>query len=392
MHDYRPRDLESVLADRLDESPIVALLGPRQVGKTTLAREVSRRLPGAITLDLERPSDRRKLTDPELFFDSHPDVLVCLDEIQRAPGLFEVLRSVVDRRARPGQFLVLGSASRDLLRQSAESLAGRIHYLELTPFQLSEVEPGDQRRLWLRGGFPRSLLAVSEPSSLRWREDFVQTFLERDLPQLGYRVPAESVRRLWTMLAHSHGQLLNSSRLGQSLGWSHTTVRSHIDILQGASLVRMLPPLHANVRKRLVRSPKLYVRDSGLLHALLELEDWDDLLGHPVFGASWEGFALEQVLGALPRWRASFYRTAGGAELDLVLERGGRRLAVEFKASTAPKVTRGFHQARKDLGDPETWVIAPVAEPYPLREGVKVAPLTHLLAVWGEGWRVRGRR
>ena len=396
MHGYIERDMGSRLEEALQEAPAVAILGPRQCGKTTLATETVGRREGSVYLDLERPGDRNKLVrDPELYFRAQRDQraqrdrsrasqehggrpLFCLDEIQRAPEIFPVLRSLIDEDGRNGQFLILGSASRDLLRQSSESLAGRIRYLELTPFQpfeLQRKDPAALLELWSRGGFPRSLLAGSDGASLRWRESFVRTFLERDIPQLGFDIPAATLSRLWRLLAHGHGGLLNSSKLGTSLGMSHTTVRSHLDLLSQTFMVRLLEPLEANVKKRLVKSPKVYVRDSGILHSLLEIDDLDALLGHPICGESWEGLVIESVLAALPDWRGSFYRTSHGAEIDLILERGRRRIAIEAKLSSAPRVTRGFWTALDDLGIDEAWVVAPVDEPYPLREGVWVSPL-----------------
>jgi predicted AAA+ superfamily ATPase len=386
MQGYIPRAMGAQVATRLGDFPIVAVLGPRQCGKTTLVREALGSLPGVVYLDLERPSDLGKLRDPELFFSLHRSQgtasLFCLDEIQRAPEIFPLLRSLVDEERSNGQFLLLGSASRDLLRQTSETLAGRITYLELTPFLASELprdDPAVLPRLWLRGGFPRSFLAASDASSNVWRESFVRTFLERDIPQLGFNVPAAMLHRLWRMLAHIHGQTLNASQLGVSLGISHTTVRSHLDLLTQTFMVRLLEPFATNTKKRIVKSPKVYVRDSGILHSLLQIDALDDLLAHPVCGPSWEGLVIENLVTSLPGWQPSFYRTVSGAEIDLVLERGRRRLAVECKVSTAPVVTRGFWTALDDLGIDEAWVVAPVAEAYPLRTGVMVTPLRALL-------------
>ena len=387
MHGYLPRAIQAQIEARLTDFPIVAILGPRQCGKTTLVEETIGRHPGVVYLDLERPSDLAKLRDPELFFNLHRSQgtasLFCLDEIQRAPEIFPLLRSLADEERRNGQFLLLGSASRDLLRQTSESLAGRIVYLELTPFLASELpggDPGAVPRLWLRGGFPRSFLAPSDASSGAWRESFVRTFLERDIPQLGINVPAPALHRLWRMLAHLHGQTLNSSQLGTSLGVSHTTIRTYLDLLTQTFMVRLLEPFSTNVGKRLVKSPKVYLRDSGILHSLLQIDTLDDLLAHPVCGESWEGLVIENIIATLPGWQPSFYRTTNGAEIDLILERGRRRLAVECKASTAPAVSRGFWTALDDLGIDEAWIIAPVSEPYPLRAGVTVAPLQAFLA------------
>ncbi|MFL6200175.1 MAG: ATP-binding protein [Thermoanaerobaculia bacterium] len=385
MQGYVPRKIQGQIEARLADFPVVAVLGPRQCGKTTLVQETVGG-PGVVYLDLERPSDLGKLRDPELFFTVHRSQgtasLFCLDEIQRVPEIFPLLRSLVDEERRNGQFLLLGSASRDLLRQTSETLAGRITYLELTPFLASELpadDPGVLPRLWFRGGFPRSFLARSEEASRAWRESFTRTFLERDIPQLGFNVPAATLHRLWRMLSHLHGQMLNSSQLGTALGVSHTTIRSYLDLLTQTFMVRILEPCAANLAKRLVKSPKVYLRDSGILHSLLQIDGLDDVLAHPVCGASWEGLVIENVIAALPGWQPGFYRTAAGAELDLVLERGRRRIAVECKASMAPTVSRGFWSALEDLGIDEAWVVAPVAEPYPLRKGVTVVPLRALL-------------
>ena len=386
MHGYVRRLLSATLAGDLGQFPAVALLGPRQCGKTTLAQRMVHER-GALYLDLERPSDRAKLQDAEGFLRRHRGRLVCLDEVQRVPGLFEVLRSLVDEDRRPGRFLLLGSASPALLRQSSESLAGRLSLLELSPFQWGEVvgRAGiTSERLWLRGGFPESFGAESESASLRWREQFLRTFLEQDIPQLGVRVPATTLRRSWQMCAHLHGQVLNLSALGRSLDCSHVAARHYVDVLEQTYVLRQLPPLEANLGKRLVKSPRVYVRDSGLLHALLQLEDADALAGHPVYGASWEGFVVEQLLSALPGWRGSFFRTSNGTELDLVLERGGRRVAVECKASSSPTVTRGFWSALGDLGIREAYVVAPVREGFPLGKGVHVATVGEVLGALRE--------
>ena len=379
---YIPRKQEKKVIESLEAFPAVAILGPRQSGKSTLAKAIIGDKPDRLYLDLERPSDLRKLAEPELFFDLHKGSLICLDEIQRTPEIFPILRSVIDERRRKGQFLILGSASPNLIRQSSETLAGRIAYLKLTPFLLSEVEKSAKgfERLWLRGGFPDSFLARSDEESLQWRENFVQTFLERDIPQLGIRIPSRTLERLWKMCAHHHGQLLNQSRLGESLGVSHTTVRSYLDLLSETYMLRILPPLLPNLRKRLIKSPRIYLRDSGILHALLDIESPDDLLGHPVRGFSWEGWVIENVLGEFPDWRGYFYRTAAGAELDLVLEKGRKRIAIECKLSAAPEVGQGFWSALADLEINEAWIIAPVKQSYPLKKGVTVAPLIEFIA------------
>jgi predicted AAA+ superfamily ATPase len=367
------------LNECLAHFPAVVLTGPRQCGKTTLAQKIAESLKKpTLYLDLESATDRRKLTDPNAFLDPLSDHLVILDEVQRVPDLFPQLRGIIDRRRTPGRFLLLGSASPLLLRQSGESLAGRIAHVELTPFRISEVGVNRLSQLWLRGGFPDSLLAHSNKVSCRWREEFIRTFLERDIPQLGFRVPAESLHRLWQMLAHHHGQLLNRSQLGQSLGVTPMTIGHHLDMLSQTYMVRSLPPLLPNLKKRLVKSPKVYLRDSGILHTLLGLETESDLRGHPVFGASWEGFALEQILDQYSGWTASHYRTTTGVELDLILEKGRRRIAFEFKASSAPDVTRGFHQAITDLQPEHTYIVAPVEQSYSIGNKATIRP------PWGE--------
>lgn len=377
------RELHQLIERRLTQYPAVALLGPRQVGKTTLARDIARQHPNALLLDLERESDRAALSRPELFFPAHRDRLLILDEVQLMPQLFSALRPEIDADRRQGRFLLLGSASGELLRQSGESLAGRVSYLELTPLLAAELPQADLlglQSLWLRGGYPLSYLAPDDESSFAWRTDFISTFLQRDLPGMGVRTPAETLRRFWQMLAHLQGQLFNASQLGLSLGGaSHTTATRYLDLLVDALMVRRLPPLLANVGKRLVKSPKVYLRDSGMLHALLGVSSVRDLQGHPVAGASWEGFVVEQVAASLPPEAGlSFYRTAAGAEIDLVIEHRSRRVGVEIKLSSAPKPSKGFWQAMQDLQADRGFVLAPVERPYPLADKVDVLPLSEL--------------
>ena len=377
------RHLSALVGLRLQQYPAVALLGPRQVGKTTMARAVATGHPHAIVLDLERESDRAVLGQPELFFATHRDRLLVLDEVQFMPGLFSALRPEIDADRRPGRFLLLGSASGDLLRQSGESLSGRVSCLELTPLLAAELqitELAGLQSLWLRGGFPLSYLAPDDDASYVWRQDFIRSFLQRDLPDMGVRVPAETLRRFWQMLAHLQGQLFNASQLGLSLGGaSHTTATRYLDVLVDTMMVRRLQPHLVNVGKRLVKSPKVYLRDSGVLHALLGIATVQDLQGHPVAGASWEGFVVEQVASQLPPdAQLSFYRTAAGTELDLVIEHRSRKIGVEIKFSSAPKPTKGFWQALQDLQIDRAFVVAPVSRRYPLAEGVDVLPLHNL--------------
>ena len=383
------RKLQTLIERRMRQTPAVVLLGPRQVGKTTLANAIAALHPGAMIFDLERESDRAALQRPELFFAAHRDRLLILDEVQLTPGVFAALRPEIDFDRRVGRFLLLGSASGDLLRQSGESLAGRVSYLELTPLLAAELTVAalaNLQRLWLRGGFPRSYLAEDEEASYAWRQDFIRTFLQRDLPAMGVRVPAETMRRFWQMLAHLQGQLFNASQLGLSLGGaSHSTAGRYLDVLVDTMMVRKLAPHLVNVGKRLVKSPKVYLRDSGVLHALLGLASVEDLQGHPVAGASWEGFVVEQVAAALPPdARIGFYRTAAGTELDLVIECGPRKLGIEIKFSSAPKPTKGFWQALQDLQIDRAYVVAPVARSYALAEGVEVIGVDRLAALFAE--------
>jgi predicted AAA+ superfamily ATPase len=383
MQTYIKRIITTNIEQKLENMPGVVILGPRQCGKSTLAKAIISEIGGAVYLDLERPSDVSKLRDPEAFFSLNSDKLICLDEIQRVPELFPVLRSVMDENRKNGQFIILGSASPDLIKQSSETLAGRISYFELTPFVLKEVSEDHHlktlRKLWLRGGFPRSYLAPNEKESIEWRLDFIRTFLERDIPQLGFRTPAKTIERFWRICAHLHGQLLNSSKLGESMGVSHHTVRSYIDMLEQSFVLRVLRPYESNLKKRLIKSPKIYIRDSGILHALLGIENHNDLLGHPVYGPSWEGLVIENILSLLPNWKASFYRTSSGSEIDLILEKANKRVAIECKGSTSPNLNQGFWNALSDIKFQEVWVIAPVKEAYPIEKGVMVAPPHQLI-------------
>ncbi|MFH1761699.1 MAG: ATP-binding protein [bacterium] len=374
MQKYYARQIEQTVKKRLKDNPVVAIIGPRQCGKTTLSRAVEKALGNSIHLDLENPADFNRLQDPYAFFNANSKRLICLDEIQRVPEVFAVIRSFVDEMGKNGMFLILGSASPDLLKQSSESLAGRISYIELTPFLLGELSKTVKREnLWLRGGFPRSTLSRDNEISIQWRCDFIRTFLERDIPGFGFRTPAIQLRRFWQMCAHCHGSLLNLSRLGNSLNVSHHTIKSYIDIFEQTFMIRTIHPYFANLKKRLIKSPKLFIRDSGILHSLLDIETINDLFGHPIYGSSWEGFATEQILGSISNWKIFFYRTSDGTEIDLILERGRRRIAIECKASSAPIVSKGFFNCLKELSITKAWIAAPVNDSYPIYAGVTVA-------------------
>ena len=360
--------------------PVVALTGPRQCGKTTLARAFAAGVPRGSSFDLESAVDRRRLQTPEQAL-AGLSGLVVIDEIQREPALFETLRVLVDRADNPARYLVLGSASPSLVRGMSESLAGRVGLVDLSGFALSETGAESWRTLWLRGGFPRAFLAPHERGSALWRRNFVQTFLERDLPQLGITVPAETLRRFWTMIAHYHGQVWNAAEFARALGSSEGTARRYLDILTGAFMVRALPPWFANVRKRQVKSPKIYLRDSGLLHTLLTLDTSEDVAGHPKVGASFEGFAIEQLAGAFEAGGAYFWATHGGAELDLLAMRGGRRYGFECKLADAPGTTRSMRVALDDLELNHLWVVYPGNEAYPLDERISALPVTDIPAL-----------
>ncbi|WP_037136379.1 ATP-binding protein [Rhizobium leucaenae] len=377
------RRIASDLNELLDTNPAVALIGPRQVGKTTLALSIADHRP-SIYLDLESDADRAKLTEPELYLGQHSDKLIILDEVHRLPDLFQNLRGLIDRGRRSGRkaghFLLLGSASIDLLKQSGETLAGRIAYLEMAPVNGMEVPAEQLNTLWLRGGFPDSLLAASDRTSQRWRQDFIRTYLERDIPLLGPRIPAETLRRFWTMLAHHQSGLLNAAEFARALGVNGKTVASYLDLLVDLLLVRRLEPWHANVGKRLVKSPRVYVRDSGITHALLGLTTQEDLLGHPVAGASWASFVIETLIAAAPAGtQSNFYRTSAGAEIDLLLTPpGGHPWAIEIKRSLTPKLEKGFYLACEDLNPSRRIVVYPGLETFPLGNKAEAMPLVAL--------------
>lgn len=375
------RSLLKALAESMQYAPATVILGSRQVGKTTLAHRLAEDM-DSVYLDLENPSDLAKLADPEFYFAQHTQRLIIIDEVQRQPELFQVLRGQIDRNRRAGnqagQFLLLGSASHDLLKQSSESLAGRVSYHELTPFNVLEVGKEAQNQLWLRGGFPDAF--QFDQSSLAWRKDFIKTYLERDIPALGSRIPAETLRRFWTMLAHCQGQLFNASRIGAGLGVSGQAASRYLDLMVDLMLIRRLQPWGANIGKRLVKSPKVYLRDSGILHALLNLADIDDLLGHPVIGGSWEGFVIENLLSVVgSKATPYFFRTSAGAEIDLLLDFGSKQWAIEIKRSQAPKLSKGFFLACEDLKPERKFVIYSGHDIYQLRGDVTVCPLEHLM-------------
>ena len=381
------RRKKEIIQQALARQAAVAVIGPRQVGKTTLAREIAQEVP-SVYIDLESPKDRIKLEDPELFFSQHEDELVVLDEIHRMPEIFQILRGVIDERRAKGKrtnnFLILGSASIDLLKQSGETLAGRIEYVNMDPLTVSELPLtlNEMNKLWLRGGFPDSFLARSDEESFIFRENFIRTYLERDVPMFGPRIPGETLSRLWTMLAYNQGTLLNHSKLAANFGIATPTIARYIDLFVDLLLIRKLSPFYANVNKRLVKSPKTYVRDSGLLHALLNIHTYDELLGNPVVGASWEGFIIENILANIPNYtKASFYRTATGVELDLLLEMGGKqgKWAIEIKRGLSPKKEKGLMSALEDLETDRVYIVYSGQESYPLSATIQVISLQELV-------------
>lgn len=386
------RQIESTLRDRLATTAAVVLLGPRQVGKTTLARKIASTSPNALYLDMERPADRRRLEDADSYLRQQQDRLVVIDEIHRAPGLFEVLRGIIDERRslgqRYGHFLLLGSASLDLMRQASETLAGRVAYLDLAPLDIMEIGATaiDDNALWLRGGFPESLLAASDSASLNWRRDFIRSYLEREVPMFAPRLPSETVARLWTMLAHQQGSLLNQARLAGSLAVAAPAVARYIDLLVDLKLVRRLKPWSGNLNKRLVKAPKTYVRDSGLVHGLLEIETLDKLLGHPVVGHSFEGMVIENLIATAGEKRVPyFYRSQNGAEIDLLFELGGTPdIAIEVKRSSAPSPEKGFALACDDLGIKKRFVVYPGIEQFGLRHSAQAISLRGMVQLLQE--------
>lgn len=381
------RSVKKELLELLSAFPAVAILGPRQVGKTTLAKDIAKDLgDNAIYLDLESNSSRAKLFDPESYFQLHVGKLIILDEIHRMPQIFSALRGIIDERRaqgnRYGQFLILGSASLDLIRQSSETLAGRIAYKQLSGLLLSELDNPhtELNQLWLRGGFPDSFTSKTDASSFIWRQQFIGTYLERDVPQFGPRIPATLLNRLWTMLAHNQGGMLNTTTISSGLGVSNPTARKYIDLLEDLLLLRTVMPWSGNVGKRLVKTPRVYIRDSGLTHALLDIVTMEDLLGHPVVSASWEGFVLENIIASLPmNAKPYFYRTAAGAEIDLVIEKGSQRMAIEIKRSMSPVISKGFHIGCQDLNATQHFVVYPGEEIFPLGAGIEAIPIYDII-------------
>ncbi len=376
MQTFVKRLIQNKIEQHLEHFKCVALLGSRQTGKSTLAKIILKSISNSIYLDLENPVDFAKLSDPSAFLEANKNKLICLDEIQRYPELFSILRGYLDRGQRNGQLLILGSASPELIRQSSETLAGRISYIEITPFLVNEID--DPQRLWVQGGYPDSFLK-DEEFSFEWRKNYIQTFLERDIPNLGINIPAITLRRLWQMLAHSNGQLLNKSKLGAALGISATTIQRYLDILENTYIIRQLRPFHTNTKKRLIKSPKIYIRDSGLLHQLLGIESYNDLLGHPAIGESFESYVITSIINNFPHYQASFYRSSSGAEIDLVLEKGPKKICIEIKASSTPKLTQGFFEGLKVIKPQQAYVVANIKESYPIKEDILALPLTELI-------------
>lgn len=382
MHEFLRRDIEPFVLENLNVFPAVEILGPRQCGKSTLVKMISKDIEDFIYIDLQNMDDRNRLREPRLFFQANRDRTICMDEIQLMPELFSILRSEIDSNRHPGRFILLGSASRELIQKTSETLAGRVGLIELTPFTIKEAEQHTRfslNRFWLRGGYPDSFLAQSDRGSILWRENFIRTYLERDIPQLGFQISALQLRRLLTMCGHNQGQLLHLSNLASSLGVTYQTVRRYIDLMEQTFILRSLKPFVKNIKKRLIKSPKLYVRDSGLLHRLLRIDDFNSLLGNPVFGASWEGMVIENIISSLRDCDFSFYRSATGDELDLIIEQGGKTIAVECKASSAPQVTKGFWRALEIVKPDKTYIVAPVSSPYPFEKDVEICNLSYFL-------------
>lgn len=382
MSDFIKRDLLELIRKYLNIFPAIAILGARQCGKSTLVKSLEQNFDGIIYLDMQKESDLNKLSEPELFFESNKDKIICLDEIQLVPKLFSVLRSVIDSNRINGKFILLGSASQELIQQTSESLAGRIGMLHLSPFlinELSYLESFSLQKFWFRGGFPNSYLSENDENSSIWLENYIRTYIERDIPQLGFQIPALQLRRLLTMCAHNQGQQINYSKLGESMGLTHPTIKRYIDLLEQTFIVRTIQPFEINVKKRLVKSPKVFVRDSGILHQLLAIPDFNSLLGNPVFGSSWEGIVIENIIVNMSSWNYFFYRTATGDEIDLILQKGNQTIAIECKASDAPKVTKGFYRSLEVIKPNKTFIIAPTNDTYKIAENITVIGLVNFI-------------
>ena len=382
MQELIPRKLESFVRQNLTIFPAVAILGSRQCGKSTLVKMMSENMEDFMYLDLQNRDDLVKLNEPTLFFQNNKDKVICFDEIQLQPELFSYLRSEIDRDRRNGRFILLGSASRNIIQHTSESLAGRIGLIDLTPFVIDEIQDVENYSLskfWLRGGYPDSYKAPSDEVSALWRENFIRTYVERDIPQFGFQITAMQMLRLLIMCAHNQGQILNASKLGEALGVTHPTVKSHIDILEQTYILRTLRPYFSNTKKRLIKSPKIYVRDSGILHQLLRITDFNSLLGNPVFGSSWEGVVVENICSSFRNADFSFYRSSAGDEMDLVLQSGGKTIAIECKSSTAPQVTRGFWNAIDDIKPDYVYIVAPIEGEYDIKNKVTVCGLLEVI-------------
>jgi predicted AAA+ superfamily ATPase len=381
MQKYIRRKAESIVKQYLEIFPVVVILGARQCGKSTLVKKMAQEMKSFLYLDLQNINDLNKLSEPSLFFEANKEATICLDEIQLLPELFSVLRSEIDRNRFNGRFILLGSASRDLIQKTSESLAGRVGLIELAPFSLSELN-NDYYQMnthWFRGGFPESYLAASDTNAMIWLENFIRTFVERDIPQLGFQISALQLRRFFMLCAHNQGQLLNASRFGEALNLTHPTTKRYADLLEQTFLLRTLKPFERNIKKRLVKSPKLYIRDTGILHRLLQISDFNGLLGNHFFGSSWEGFVIENIISEFPEFSYYFYRTSSGNEVDLVIETPSKLFVVECKASAAPQLTTGNWSAIEDLQPDKTFIVAPVSSTYPIKENVIVTHLQNFL-------------
>jgi hypothetical protein len=384
MHKLIKRKIEGFVKENLSVFPAVTILGSRQCGKSTLVKMISKNLDTFLYLDLQNRDDLAKLNEPSLLFKANSKTTICLDEIQLLPELFSVLRSEIDSNRQNGRFILLGSASRDLIQHSSESLAGRVGIIELTPFLISELsdEKGfDLNRYWLRGGYPDSYLAKSDSLSNLWCENFLQTYTERDIPQLGFQISAKQIKRMLIMSAHSHGQVFNASKLGESLGLTHPTIKKYLDLLEQTFILRSLQPFEKNVKKRLIKTPKVYVRDTGLLHRLLQINNFNSLMGNPIFGASWEGLVIENICSSIRNCQFSFYRSATGDEIDLIIHKPNSVIAIECKASTAPKMSKGFWRALEIVKPDKTYIVAPINGIYPIKNGVEMCGLSEIIKI-----------